>query len=474
MSAHPLPEDMADWPEDANALLGVTYGVSPRDLRRAYHRLIRIYKPEQHPEQFRRIREAYEYLLQIAELFAPRTELPEPPPADEPTILPAPSEPTSDGDVAEWTADSPQLIEDEAETWRPFRPEEEGEELWEQAVAGQPAAAYERLAQLTQQYAGRIELYLRLYWLRTLFPELDARRVPADWLVSGLLATGFAGPLRELYREEVANDPAEALSERYERLLDAAVAPETLADLIEWRFRATVRQKRWKTLSEDLRRLRGRLGLEGDPLWLRLLFDLSGMVAWTDEERAFAIYEVCRCEIARHEHLAQKLSFLFDRHDLLVSAVAGWQDLYRSNRVPASLLQLLAASWSRPFAEMRASLMEVLDKMAVSPGVWLDHLEVMNLRAPSLLSLFGELLDRFEQTQQIAREPGDRSGLALAFLAQLTAHYKAERNRLLMFCLREDIAPEEMAEAAGGTWASTLMADWPLRYVCRACRLFWA
>ena len=46
-------------------------------------------------------------------------------------------------------------------------------------------------------------LYLRLYWLLTVNPRLDERSVPADWLVRGMHATGLAGPLRELYREEV-------------------------------------------------------------------------------------------------------------------------------------------------------------------------------------------------------------------------------------------------------------------------------
>ena len=48
--------------------------VLPRDLKRAYTRLIRAYKPEQHPEQFRRIREAYETALRYVEWYATRIE----------------------------------------------------------------------------------------------------------------------------------------------------------------------------------------------------------------------------------------------------------------------------------------------------------------------------------------------------------------------------------------------------------------
>ncbi len=77
------------------------------------------------------------------------------------------------------------------------------------------------------------------------------------------------------------------------------------------------------------------------------------------------------------------------------------------------------------------------------------------------------------------------TGLVLALLPRLYAtNYSGERSRLLAFCLREAVSPEEMAEVAsafasgweelGGAWSRLLTADWPLRYICRACRLFWA
>src|SRR5260370_450178 len=74
MSAHDLGPDLDGWPEDPYQLLGVSFGVLPRDLRRAYTRLIRTYKPEQFPEHFQRIRDAYETVLQYAEFFGGGTD----------------------------------------------------------------------------------------------------------------------------------------------------------------------------------------------------------------------------------------------------------------------------------------------------------------------------------------------------------------------------------------------------------------
>lgn len=489
MSDRPLPDDPAQWPNDANELLGVRYGVTPRELRRAYNQLIRVYKPEQYPEQFRRIREAYEYLLRFAELFASDAE-PSPATPVEPTQTET-REQSAVPDSPEWIAVPPRPVEEETSA----APEaarhrlEEIDGLWEMACGGRPAIAYERLAQLVQQQAGRAELYTRLYWLRKLFPEVDARREPADWLVQGLLATGQAGPLRELYREEVADDPDEALSERFERLLDAPLSAGPLADLLEWRIQAAVRRQRWDILEANLERFRARFALDEEQLWLRLLFTLADGVAWARDAAGVRLLEVCRQEIRHHEQFASTMPHSFDRFDLLLEASAGWSMLHDHNHVPVSMLHLLAASWSRPFAEVRGPLMEVLESMARTPQRWLDRLDEMRHRAPATLALFGELLDRFEEVREDVSpepcEPEVARDLTLAFLPQLqAANYEAERIRLLLFCIREGISPEEMAEVASGFtggwqelgtfWTRTLLADWSLRHLYRAYRLFWA
>lgn len=485
MSERPLPDNPAHWPNDPNELLGVSFGVTPRELRRAYNRLIRIYKPEQFPEQFRRIREAYEYLLRIAEWYAPRAEAAEAPPEE--------SQPA--------TIRKEPAAEKEIPPARERAPKEELDEVWESAIAGRPAAAYQRLMQLTQQHAGRVEFYQRLYWLRTLWPELDARRKPVDWLVEGLLATDLAGPLRELYREEVADNPAEALGERYERLLDAPISAALLADLIEWRFRAAVQLQRWDILNADLPRLGRRFGIGEEQLWLRLLFLLVDRAAWATDAEGKRLMAACRAEINNHEHMASQMSYSFDRFELLLEASADWRRLSQRKgvlariwratntdldyifstlfrrRFPPLLLQLIGSSWSRPLAEFRGPLMAVLEAMANAPQKWLKTLDEMRKRAPAALALFGEWLDCLEESRdegEVRRDGDSLTEMGLAFISRWNVvEYSKARERLLQFFIRENIAPEAVAEAASGAWERALMADWPLRYVCRGCRLFW-
>src|SRR5437660_1300776 len=98
MSTRSLPDDPARWPDDPRALLGVPANVGPRELRRAYNQLIRTYKPEQFPEEFRRIRAAYESLLPMAEWFGRLSETAEPETNAEPEQRPeTPSPEAGDG-----------------------------------------------------------------------------------------------------------------------------------------------------------------------------------------------------------------------------------------------------------------------------------------------------------------------------------------------------------------------------------------
>ena len=52
-------------PHDPQSFFALADGFDRKDLKRAYNRLIRRFKPETHPEEFQRIRAAYEQLDQM-------------------------------------------------------------------------------------------------------------------------------------------------------------------------------------------------------------------------------------------------------------------------------------------------------------------------------------------------------------------------------------------------------------------------
>jgi curved DNA-binding protein CbpA len=47
---------------DPYVVLGLQDGASAEDVRQAYFRMVRVYTPEAHPEEFKRVRAAYEAL----------------------------------------------------------------------------------------------------------------------------------------------------------------------------------------------------------------------------------------------------------------------------------------------------------------------------------------------------------------------------------------------------------------------------
>ncbi|HEV3447032.1 MAG TPA: J domain-containing protein, partial [Gemmataceae bacterium] len=243
-----LPPDPSQWPDNPYQLLGVGHDVLPRDLRKAYTALIRVYKPEQHPEEFRRIREAYETVLRHVQVY--RSE----------ETCSAESAPAGESPSEALTPSKPDL-----EIRRvPGAPalDEELEDLWRRACSGEEQGAYRGLLELHERNPQHAAIYLRLYWLLSVEPVVDPARSPCDWLVQGLSATGLSGPLRELYRREVAGNPAEALTPRCGRLLDVPAAAVMLADLLVWRWRAAGQLQQADIIANDIVSLRARLARE--------------------------------------------------------------------------------------------------------------------------------------------------------------------------------------------------------------------
>ncbi len=68
MSARKPPHDLPDT-DDPYALLGVSPGASDDQIRRAYLRQVKVFKPDRHPEEFRRVRAAYDQLREQESWF---------------------------------------------------------------------------------------------------------------------------------------------------------------------------------------------------------------------------------------------------------------------------------------------------------------------------------------------------------------------------------------------------------------------
>jgi hypothetical protein len=351
--------------------------------------------------------------------------------------------------------------------------------------------------QLSDQHSNRVDIYLRLYWLLTCTPGLDDAAVPADWLARGLHATSTAGPLRELYREEVEADPREAFSERFSSLLDARGTPGVVADLLEWRFRAATRLGSWDAIAEDVRRLGEWFCRRDEKIWLRVVFALADEVAWAKGSTAAALLTFCREEVKRLEHLFHEYSRGFDRFDWLESAAPGYRDLLRqsgarevlrASHIPYDLLELIRLAWTRPFGEVQPVLQSVLGGIVREPRLWLAYLDQVQGASPGALALFGNMLDQFESNLGRAApkaDPATADRLVREFVSWSASHgYPSYRPALLEMCIREALTHAQIVEVAAdlpGNWAEPgarfareIGNDWPVCYACRAWHLFWS
>jgi hypothetical protein len=450
MSAPELPDDPNQWPQNPFHLFGVRPGVSAAELRKAYTRLIRRFKPEQHPEQFRRIREAYERLQEYAESVRARRDDEAPTAAPDPFVERAPP-PTVDDDP---------------------------DRLWRQASTGDPKTAYRRLTEARNRRPGNGDILLRLYWLRTLWPEVDRGRDPCEWLAEGLKANGFAGPLRELYRRELIARPGEALSERCDRLLALPFRSERTAELAGWRWLAASRLSRWRTIAADLEMLRPRILGDAEEVWGGLLLTAAEQLIAIPWPEALELVRQCAEELKTLEHLSLRVSDLFDRFTVLAEAAAGLARLGYDDEQAPQLAPLLALSWGRPFGELRPALEWYLAKICLNPGAAFERLDRLCGVARPLASRLSVLLDWYEASRVRGIAPEHDAEITLQLTREIAARAKGMnfhpfRKVLLEFCVQEALPPEVVAESyADSEWAERLRKDLPLRLVCRACRLF--
>jgi len=476
MNERTLPDDFSRWPADPFELLGVPPNANDSDLRKAYAQLIRIYKPEHFPDQFRRIREAYEAARHYAHFFTasnPPADLPahaaESPPAAQPmSATPKPSDPGTQSAEAALRA-AP----------RPF--DEELDEAWNWAIDGDEARAFALLLELQTRYPDRTETYLRLYSLLSVAPELDTQRTPCDFLVQGLRRNQGSGPCQELYRREIEDNPGEALTERFAELLSTMTQPELIATFVRWRWSAAGRQKRFEVIRDDLAGLRAWLAVDQEETWLRLLASAADQLAWAPTSIYALCFMECLHEASRHVHLQLRCVDVFDRLEDLERVWGQWNSLMNNDRVPAQFLELLARFWTRPFSKMRRSVMALLADVRAETDRWLKCLDIVNDRSPALLSHFDRMLDSYEWT--LSRTVDDRQPEALA---EVSRHFLIEyghddatlRGRLLAFCRRERIHPQVVPQltlsqpkALADARLTEVCNDWPLRFVYRACTL---
>jgi hypothetical protein len=134
------------------------------------------------------------------------------------------------------------------------------------------------------------ELPARLYALLLAYPELDPGRTPSDWLVRGVNAEGLRERCCQLYQREVADHPAEALRERFSRLLEGDMPHVSRIELLGWCWEALAQLGRTDLIPADLSRVGPTLKHADEEMWVRTMLKAADYLAFGDKYWIYPTY----------------------------------------------------------------------------------------------------------------------------------------------------------------------------------------
>jgi hypothetical protein len=484
-----LPDDLSQWPADPHKLFGIGPTADMRDLRRAYAALIRRFKPEHHPRQFRRIRDAYES-LEWQVRWRERGPTLEPEDVDD-EIAQAPSdEVRSVESGAQHQNNPPPSTTPAIEPTSIERPQAEDniDLVWSRVIrhGGDWQIIYRQLVHATERATTDEVLFCRLYWLLTVAPHADSERKPVEWLAAGLARNTSTPRLMSLYFQELNRRPQEALRERSRVLLTQDRPTWQLAELARHRWRALRVLDRLEEIDVDQRLLRGPF-ISAREEWVQLLMTAVEVLVWSNGEAVAIQLGECLREIEQMTDVQLGLAVALDRHELLLELAGDYRrdqaGQYDHLDFPKGLLQLLPELWlNSDVGQLR--LVEILGSWVDHPEIALDGLESLNQMCRVTLSYFTDLLTSLAPRDHEDNTAGARRR-SIEHLVETHEWriYRACREQLCQYCLRTGVWLDEIldvmhtdpryADLADGTASSYLREDLPLKCLLAGHRAFW-
>ncbi len=355
-----LPEDLNQWPSSPWRILGVDRATNRRDLRAAYVKLIRRFKPEHHPEHYRRIREAYEHLRERSEAIDdPADHNYDPCAAGSHPIPHVDNFPSDRGPRCDPATHPPRTVSEATPSHR-----ESFESIWQQAYCGDTQQAYRKLITATERSSVELNVFAGLYWLLRRDRSLDSNRSPLDWIEQGLHRNARQDFLAELLIREVASG-AQLDLVHWAKTFLSFDRRRSIRLLRSW-CEATVGLRRWDELWAGLNEIRGSLSHEHSEEWFRLILLVLNHVSWERDEAAQKVRRACWDEVQSmtHWHLdfADQLLW-FDEYPLLADAIKHVNDV--GERWVSLIREAVRAGWSiEPIASREQALPEGLESFA--------------------------------------------------------------------------------------------------------------
>ncbi len=444
--------------------LGGAPGIGPREIRNSYVRLIRKYRPEQFPEQYRRIREAYEQLrgtpgkTQSSRSSVPSANLPDgssnqqpvqkrrQPHAVDPTVI------RSGTNGGARSSDEP-----------PHDRQESSEVKSELPHGYDKKTAYRELRKIAITRPVFSHVFTYLYWLLRSDPSLDSECEPLDWIERGLDSMGFQETLAELFKREIANGADPGLKSRWMRRAMSMDARLSALLLQSW-CDARVRAHQWEPMFSGLKSIREEILNRDSEQWFRLMLFVVDRVAWEDDAIAKQVYRACWNEMEGMSecHLSFAESLLY--YDEYASLVVRMRQVEaKGGRLIKLACAAVRAGWrlravrniEKPLPKpVENFVMEVLEDptRALRQFDKIAHLETANRQLEGGHGRSGAVLLRYLNNLFSGSEvtPGmpnmeSQSGIIIEFLDDMGGQkYERLREPMLEFCQREVVSMSEL------------------------------
>lgn len=486
-----LPEDIERWPASPFVLLNVDPGASQQQVKSAYARLIRIYKPDHFPDQFQRIRQAYHDALgqgKHGSHFTFDGQIQRGEEGEHPL-----------GDVL-WTTPARRSgrSHPEAGAGSAADPADPIDDNFGSLAGKNRAICYQGLVDRLKGHPSNDEDSIKLYWLLRIDPELEIERQPCDWLVDWLQQNNLFGRVYQMYLQELRHNLQEGISERCLSLIACCDDPDRRLELLKRRWCCSHRVGRHELVVEDTERLRQDVDNEFSIEWARVLFAAVDHLAWgpggsNSAEGApgldrFAAY-VDEVEQCAEGHVA--LAHEFDRLDTLVllrAELLWWQTPTSKGLVelPEQMRQMVADSWVCDFEDIQPRLLSWIAAWARSPTdglrVFTDLTELADMVAGQL----SELIDMLATRICFPRRCGEPTEFTRHRIRWLLADFPRSnselRGAILDICRHEAISVDVFVELARQEQDTTnretaralsrILQDRPLKSIATVCAIF--
>lgn len=462
-----LPNNLSDWPEDVYTLLGVDRDADAKGLRRAYTRLIREYKPDHHPAEFQRIREAYDAARHFAEL-----RLAFEPVDGDWSDVPAPTVGNdTDSDSDESVSDdssasgngSPVLLRRSNTGGSHFdEPADatDADAAWRRGREGDLIGAKSQLEELHARDPNNEEVIVRLYWVRKLLPA-SADESPSDvvdWLCGIAKRRGLRGRPWQLLVEELQAAPVLSRGEAASVLLGSPDSNDQLVPLLMTRWQSSGRVQRWSAIDDDLQAVRGLFLPDSPVAWVETVLAALRILVWSRDVVATGyevdgvlqlgtpLFERWFEELNAFEELHLTHPHVFDERDELVEL----REQIDRQQVRGRVRHLLLEDTVGRGVSIRNRILNMARDWNMFPSKALDELDQMAQFCPMVLARLWQCVARHNSAGWFIPEgQGDVIVQQVDRMIQATNWNSIPEARIAVyeFCVRESLPLRQVAHA---------------------------